>query len=186
MVKKNNKTKLISLFSVISAIALISSYFLFARPEYNGHAHYKGSDNKWYWAEFYTDDLTGDKYTKIWVNGQNPPHIGNGHKTPNKFKEDGGDTLQPPPPPDREIGINLRYNGDYLFVETNQPVESTIIDPLTGNIVEKTFTVDYRQSIPTVNLEKGKTYLIWSTNNAGENDGTSFILNEDHSIYISY
>ena len=66
-------------FLAISVMAFAPN--LNAKPVYQGHFHYQGTDGKWYWVEHFKDDVTGDRFTKFWINGGSA-NYGNGHQFP--------------------------------------------------------------------------------------------------------
>jgi len=180
----NRKVKLGTLLCAIGLTFMVTQLAVLADKEI-GHGSYTSKSGKLYKYKWLIDNK-GKKYTEWTIDGEKQQNY-DGCITPGPGPGNvigpGGGNL-PLPSPNEGIGINLRYDGYYLMVESNQPIESTIYDPLTGKIVVEAFTIDYHQSIPAVNLEKGKTYYIWSTNN-GRSIGMMFILNESQSIYIS-
>ena len=111
-----------------------------------------------------TDSIPGHRTFLIDPNGDNDGEYGDDSPSP--------------------IDINLRPIGSDLLLESNQLVESDIIDLSTGATVKKV-TVEGREIIPVGNLERGKRYSILSTNSVGEKNGKMFILNNDNTIDIS-
>jgi hypothetical protein len=80
------------------------------------------------------------------------------------------------------IEIIIRAGYDELLFETNQLVNSQVIDNQTGEIVGNA-TINGTGTISTGNLQKG-TYSILSIGNTGEAASTTFIKTPNNEIML--
>jgi hypothetical protein len=141
-------------------IIAISSVLLFAKPKYHSHSHYRGADGKWYWCEFYTDDVTGDDYTLVYVHPDKTPHHGNGHITPNKLIADGNgtsnlqDTLSPFVPEDDFLNVCFIASEEGIDVKADANITFDIVD-LTGNVVAANIFVQGNSQYQTIPIPNG-------------------------------
>jgi len=183
----NSKIKLSTLLCAIGLIMLAATQVTLADIAVKGGGWYE-KDGITYRYTWYQDDK-GNKWTEWSINDQLQKDY-NGHVRPGPGPEVLNPVPNPNPPsptgplPTGPIGVIISPGLGAVLLQSNQPINSQVIDHSTGGIVG-TATVNGNGSISTGTLEAGKTYSIISTNNTGQATSNTFMLSNDKQIWIS-
>ena len=178
----NKKLKLGTLLCATVLIMLAAAQIILAEAKIKGDycCANGGLTYKYTWYQ----DEKGNKWTVWTVNGQSQVDY-NDHVHPGPcYVIDNNNSLSTPlQNPTTPMGVIIMSGFGEILLQSNQPVNSQIIDHSTGGVVG-TATINGNGSISTGTLEAGKTYFILSTNNAGATDNKMFMLNNDKQIWI--
>lgn len=160
MTKNNSQTKIISMFILIFTISFLIPQIAEAKLVKTKYSEYTGKDGKSYVVTWYKDDVSGEKFSEISVNGAEP-YLRSGYHEPKV------PTFVPPPPPlpqHADMPPSFNFNDfDMGGLMVMHSMSSPSLSPSSAPIIEveeNTIDINYRINSGFIEIQCEKDIYI--------------------------